>query len=179
MPNLVWSGRLRNALLGLGFKNRDAGCDVARPSLRSRNHRRRRRRRLRCRHRRRRAAAVAVATDISITMTGDDITPAQPATAAQGRRPPSGEGGVRRGVSWSNEELIVLIVQGYSISSDSAVGAGQTVAKNAGRMRAPFIEKVQRTRAPLTLIKFSVAVRCYSKASDAPRRRVGRCTRLC
>jgi hypothetical protein len=44
-------------------------------------------------------------------MTGDDITPAQPATAAQGRWPPSWKGGVGRGVSWSNDELTALIVQ--------------------------------------------------------------------
>jgi hypothetical protein len=128
---------------------------------------------------RRRTAAVANANAITITMEVDDITPAQPATAARGRLPPSKTRGVGRGLSWSNEELTERIVQGYSISSDSAEGAGRAVEKNAGRMRAAFIEPVRRTRAPLTLIKFTVAVWCCSRASAVPRRSVGRCIRLC
>jgi hypothetical protein len=67
------------------------------------------------------ATTVIAAAAITITMAGDDITPAQPATAAQSRRSPSVKGGFGRGVSGSNEELTALIVQGYIISSDSAV----------------------------------------------------------
>jgi hypothetical protein len=111
---------------------------------------------LRYRHRRRRAAALANATAITITMEADDSTPAQMRRGAGCCRRKTR--GVGRGLSWSNEELTALIVQGYSISSDSAVGAGQTVEKNAGRMRAVFFETVRRTRAPLTRIKLSAAV---------------------
>jgi hypothetical protein len=44
------------------------------------------------------AAAVADTTAITITMAGDDITPAQPATAAHGQRVSSRKGGVARGL---------------------------------------------------------------------------------
>jgi phage FluMu gp28-like protein len=131
--------------------------------------------------RRRRAAAFADVTAITITVA---VTTSRMRSQRQ-RRPHMASGRRRRqavlgvGLSRSKDELTALIVQGYSISSDSAVDAGQTVEKNAGRMRAAFIEKVQRTRAPLTLIEFSVAVWCYSRATAAPRRSVGRCTRLC
>jgi hypothetical protein len=54
-------------------------------------------------------------------------------------------------------------VQGYSIRSDSTVGSGQTVEKNARRMRASFIENPWRSRAPLTLLKFAVAVKTNSR----------------
>ena len=66
---------------------------------------------------------------------------AQPATVAKGQRKPSRKGGVGRGLSWLNDEVTALIVQGYIISSDPAVGAGQTVEKYAERMWAAFIEK--------------------------------------
>jgi hypothetical protein len=42
-----------------------------------------------------------------------------------------------------NDELTALIVQGYSISFNYAVGAGQTVENNAGRMKAAFIERAR------------------------------------
>jgi hypothetical protein len=84
--------------------------------------------------------AAAVANAITITMEVDDITPTQPATAAQGRLPPSKKGGAW--LLWSNEELTALIVQGYCISFDS-VGVCQTVEKNAGRMKVAFIENAR------------------------------------
>jgi hypothetical protein len=171
-------------LVGSLLKNRDAGCDVPHPSLRSRNHSRRRRRN-HGRRRRRHAAAARPPSPTPLPSSPWRVTTSrmrsqrQPATAAHRQRASSRTSGVGCGLLRSEDELTVLIVQGYSISSDSAVGVGHTVEKNAGRMRAAFIEKVRRTRAPLTLIKFLAAVWCYSRASAAPRRSVGRCTRLC
>jgi hypothetical protein len=99
------------------------------------------------------AAAVAGATTLTITVAGDDITRAQPAIVARPMSPfvddpswprqraSSRKGGCRRGVSRLNDWLTALIVQGYSIRLDSAIGAGHIFEKNAGRMRAAYIEK--------------------------------------
>jgi hypothetical protein len=65
----------------------------------------------------------------------------QPAAPAHGERASSRKCGIGCQLSRSNDELTALIVQGYCISSDSAVRAGQTVEKNTGRRRAAFIEK--------------------------------------
>jgi hypothetical protein len=55
---------------------------------------------------------------------------------------PRRQRGAGRGLSWSNEELTALVVQGYDISSDPAVGAGQTADKYADRIRSAFLEKM-------------------------------------
>jgi hypothetical protein len=44
------------------------------------------------------AAAAATPITITITIASDDITPTQPATAAQGQRPPSKKGCIERGL---------------------------------------------------------------------------------
>jgi hypothetical protein len=51
-------------------------------------------------------------------------------------------------------------VQGYVISSDSALGTGQTVEKYTEGMTVTFFEKHRRTNESLTLLKFSIAVWC-------------------
>jgi hypothetical protein len=69
---------------------------------------------------------------------------AAPALQAQARSDdtPSRPRGAGCGLGWSDEEVTAIIVQGYDISSDPVVGAGQTAEKYADRIRAAFLEKV-------------------------------------
>jgi hypothetical protein len=47
-----------------------------------------------------------------------------------------------RGLGWSDDELTALMVQGYDVSCDPVVGAGQKADKFADRIRTSFLQKM-------------------------------------
>jgi hypothetical protein len=107
---------------------------------------------------------TTVATAVQATNTT-----AAPALQAQARSDdtPTRPRGAGRGLGWSDEELTALIVQGYDISSDPVVGAGQTAEKYVDRIRAAFLAKLQSGACSATGTKCALDNRRWRGSVDS------------